>query len=196
MDHKPFVERVVGAVLTATLIILDLLGVLLLPSDSEFLGIGVWKILLALTAIAALILVHGYHRENKSILVQLKDALQDRRRNPAQLRSIKGSVTTFFEDRDLSVSWQDHAVGLTKHMLDARQYGLFDSPEFADERAALIRSENESLTMIFKRVRSMMAKKRQVGKPETSEELVTEYRNWLIEALDREIELAEAELRD
>lgn len=196
MEHKPFVERVVGAVLTATLIILDLLGVLLLPSDSEFLGIGVWKILVALTAIAALILVHGYHRENKSILVRLKDALQDRRRNPAQLRSIKDTVTTFFEDRDQSISWQDHAVGLTRHMLDARRYGLFESPEFADERAALIRSENESLATIFLRVRSMMGKKRSTGKSGSWEESVTEFRNWFIAALDREIELAEAELRD
>ena len=79
MEAKPFVERVIGAVLTATVIVIDILGLALLPTDAELLGITVWKIAVTATVIAVIILAHGYQRENK----HLRNKLQEHKEGPA-----------------------------------------------------------------------------------------------------------------
>lgn len=132
-------------------------------------------------------------RELDRVKSQLSTSNQPHEKNIRMLEGVKSSVETYFEDRPSTLDWTDLAEGLTKHMVDACDYGLFCSEEFADERAALVGTESQPIIKKFVRVHSMMAKKRSL-KRGTLEQCTGEFRDWLIEAIDCSIASTQAEL--
>lgn len=121
------------------------------------------------------------------------------RHNIECLRATKANIADFFtarQDRPF-VTPEDYAEGLMRATLEAMTHGLFESPEFDKERSALQGTENDTLVLKMKRVRSMMALRR--NDPGTSrplDQLVKEFHVWLVEDLDSCIRFLEAKLPD
>lgn len=133
-------------------------------------------------------LLISWHLENQHV----KALLDPRRVKIRRLRATIEPIAQFFEGRNCSEYPEECARVLGLYMQDVRESGLFDAPEFVDERVAM-RQHHDPFAN-FKHVSSMMRHKRRRQWTQNWDIDLREFQAWLLEAIRREIDIEESQL--
>jgi len=123
---------------------------------------------------------------------RVRTLLDPRRIKIRRLQATIQPIEQFFVGRNCHENPQECARVLGLYMQDARDSGLFDAPEFVDERVAMRQDDNPLANFIH--VASMMRHKRRVKWVDDWTVNLPQFQKWLLEAIRREIELEESAL--
>lgn len=196
-ENKPTIERIIGAIAMTINLLMLVVGLATLPSNVEWLGIEWWRIVSVSIAISALLVVHSFVRENRQMRQTFKEAFEPKRAKIRALLGVRDSVERFEQGREEPQSeeeYAEHGRVLSKHLNDACKHGLYESPYFSDERMAM-QIDGDALVN-FRNVVSIMERRRAIPHNRLWRDKVPDFRKWLLDDIQKEIEMETVFLRD